>query len=102
LQGTLAERIRAGGAGIPAFYTPTGYGTPMSTGGFTIKFNPDKKTVAIASEPREVREFNGRQYILEPAIFGDFAIVKAWKGDTAGNLIFKHVYVMLVILISVF
>ena len=69
-QGTLAERIRAGGAGIPAFYTPAGYGT-------------------IAAEGKEVREFNGRTYILEHALRGDFAFVKAWKGDRWGNLIYR-------------
>lgn len=70
-QGTLAEKMRAGGAGIPAFYTATGYGTPIGEG-------------------KEVREFNGRKYILEEAITGDFAIVKAWKADQYGNLVFRH------------
>lgn len=70
-QGTLAEKMRAGGAGIPAFYTATGYNTPVGEG-------------------REVREFNGRKYILEESITGDFAIVKAWKADTYGNLVFRH------------
>ncbi len=69
-QGTLAERIRAGGAGIPAFYTATGYGTEVAEG-------------------KETRAFNGRQYVLEHALHADFAIVKAWKGDHHGNLIFK-------------
>lgn len=69
-QGTLAERIRAGGAGVAAFYTPTGYGTPVAEG-------------------KEVREFDGRFYVLERGLRADFAIVKAWKGDTHGNLIFK-------------
>jgi 3-oxoacid CoA-transferase subunit A len=69
-QGTLAEKMRAGGAGIPAFYTATGYGTPVAKG-------------------KEEREFNGRHYILEPAITGDFAIVKAWKADRYGNLVFR-------------
>lgn len=70
-QGTLAERCRAGGAGIPAFYVPAGYGTEVANG-------------------KEVREFNGKKYLLETALNADFAIVKAWKGDTAGNLIYKH------------
>lgn len=70
-QGTLAEKMRAGGAGIPAFYTATGYGTPVGEG-------------------KEVKEFNGRPYILEHAITGDFAIVKAWKADTYGNCIYRH------------
>ncbi len=69
-QGTLAEKMRAGGAGIPAFYTATGYGTPVGEG-------------------KEVREFNGRNYILEEAIQGDFSIGKAWKGDRMGNLVFR-------------
>ncbi|MEZ4382532.1 MAG: CoA transferase subunit A [Nannocystaceae bacterium] len=69
-QGTLAERIRAGGAGIPAFYTPTGYGTPVAEG-------------------KEVRELGGRWYVLETALKADFAFVKAWRGDTHGNLIFR-------------
>lgn len=89
LKGTLAERIRAGGAGIPAFFTPTAYGTLVHEGGAPIKYGSDKK-VAIASESREARNFNGRQYIMEEAITGDFAIVKAWKADRAGNLIFRY------------
>ncbi len=70
-QGTLAEKMRAGGAGIPAFYTATGYGTPVAEG-------------------KEVKEFNGRPYILEESITGEFAIVKAWKADRYGNLVFRH------------
>jgi 3-oxoacid CoA-transferase subunit A len=69
-QGTFSERIRAGGAGIPAFYTPTGYGT-------------------IIAEGKETREFNGRMYVLERAMTADFAFVKAWKGDTLGNLVYR-------------
>ena len=69
-QGTLAERCRAGGAGIPAFFTPAGYGTEVAEG-------------------KEVREFNGKPHILESALTADFAFIKAWKGDTAGNLVFK-------------
>src|ERR1700741_1252710 len=69
-QGTFAERIRAGGAGIPAFYTPTGYGT-------------------MVAEGKETREFNGRHYVLERALRGDFAFIKAWKGDRWGNLIYR-------------
>ncbi|XP_064882875.1 succinyl-CoA:3-ketoacid coenzyme A transferase 1, mitochondrial-like isoform X2 [Oncorhynchus nerka] len=87
-QGTLAERIRAGGAGVPAFFTATGYGTLIQEGGSPIKYNKDG-TIAIASEQREVREFNGRHYIMEKAITGDFALVKAWKADKAGNIIFR-------------
>jgi 3-oxoacid CoA-transferase subunit A len=69
-QGTLAERLRAGGAGIPAFYTPTGYGT-------------------MVAEGKETREFDGRNYVLERALRGDFAFIKAWKGDRWGNLIYR-------------
>ncbi len=69
-QGTLAERLRAGGAGIPAFFTPTGYGTPAADG-------------------KETREIDGRHYVLERAIRGDFALVKAWKGDHWGNLVYR-------------
>ena len=69
-QGTLAERIRAGGAGIPAFFTPTGYGT-------------------VAAEGKETREFNGRNYVLVPWLRGDFAFIKAWKGDRWGNLVYR-------------
>jgi len=88
-QGTLAERLRAGGAGIPAFYTPTGAGTAVSEGGLPLKYAADG-SVAKYSEKKETREFNGRPYVLEPAITGDFAIVKAWKGDRYGNLVFRH------------
>jgi len=70
-QGTLAERIRAGGAGIPAFYTPAGVGT-------------------VVAEGKEVREFDGRMYLLEVALRADFALVKAWKGDRAGNLVYRR------------
>ena len=69
-QGSLAERCRAGGAGIPAFFTPAGFGTEVGEG-------------------KEVREYNGKPHILESALTADFAIVKAWKGDTNGNLIYK-------------
>ncbi|MDO6671067.1 CoA transferase subunit A [Cobetia amphilecti] len=70
-QGTLAEKMRAAGAGIPAFFTATGYGTPIGEG-------------------KEVREFDGRPYILEKSIKGDFAIVKAWKADRYGNVVYRH------------
>lgn len=87
-QGTLAERLRAGGAGIPAFYTRTGYGTLIQQGGFPIKYSSDGKP-EILSEPKETREFDGEQYIMEPAIRGDFSFIKAWKADTDGNLMFR-------------
>ena len=89
-QGTLAEKLRCGGAGIPAFFTPTGYATLIQQGGFPIKYAlADKKTVEIASELKEVREFNGKHYVMEESITGDFALIKAQKADTKGNLIFN-------------
>jgi 3-oxoacid CoA-transferase subunit A len=88
-QGTLAERLRAGGAGIPAFYTPTGAGTAVSDGGLPLRHAPDG-SVAKMSQKKELREFGGRTYVLEHAIVGDFAIVKAWKGDRFGNLVYRH------------
>ena len=87
-QGTLAERLRAGGAGIPAFFTPTGYGTLVHEGGAPVKYNPDG-SINIPSKPREHRVFDGVNYIMEEAIKGDFALIKAWKADKAGNLIFR-------------
>merc|ERR1712001_120601 len=87
-QGTLAERIRAGGAGVPAFFTPTGYGTLVHEGGSPIKYTSTGE-IEIPSQPREYREFNGRNFIMEEAITGDFALVKAWKADKEGNLIFR-------------
>ena len=89
-QGTLAERLRAGGAGIPAFYTPTGAGTAVSDGGLPLRYAPGGGTVAKYSDKKETREFGGRTYVLEPAITGDYAIVKAWKGDRFGNLVYRH------------
>src|SRR5947209_11278875 len=88
-QGTLAERIRAGGAGIPAFFTPTGAGTAISDGGLPVKYAADG-SVAKYSAKKELREIGGRTYVLEPAITGDFAMVKAWKGDRFGNLVYRH------------
>lgn len=88
-QGTLAERMRAAGAGIAAFYTPTGAGTAISDGGLPLRYAADG-SVAKASPKKETREFNGRLYVLEPAITGDFAIVKAWKADRFGNLVYRH------------
>ncbi|QFU06192.1 putative succinyl-CoA:3-ketoacid coenzyme A transferase subunit A [Pseudoalteromonas sp. THAF3] len=70
-QGTLAEKMRAGGAGIPAFFTATGVGT-------------------VVAEGKEIKQFNGRDYVLEPSIVGDFAIVKAWKADRYGNCVYRH------------
>jgi 3-oxoacid CoA-transferase len=87
-QGTLAERIRAGGAGIPAFFTPTGYGTMSHLGGLPIKHTKDGK-IKIASHPKEMRIFNGRPYIMEEAITGDYALIKAHMADEMGNLVFR-------------
>lgn len=87
-QGTLAERIRAGGAGIPAFFTPTAYGTLVHEGGAPIKYAADGN-VEIASEAREDRDFNGRPYVMEHAITGDFSLIKGWKADKSGNVIFR-------------
>jgi 3-oxoacid CoA-transferase subunit A len=88
-QGTLAERLRAGGAGIPAFYTPTGAGTVISDGGLPLRYASDG-TVAKVSSRKETRDFGGRTYVLEHAIVGDFALVKAWKADRFGNLVYRH------------
>ena len=87
-QGTLAERCRAGGAGIPAFYTPAAFGTAVQTGELPVRYNPDG-TVAVYSSPREVRIFDGRPYVMEEAIRGDYAFVKAWKADKLGNCQFR-------------
>jgi 3-oxoacid CoA-transferase len=87
-QGTLAEKLRAGGAGIPAFYTPAGYGTWVQEGGIPIKLSGKGQPPEIMSSPREVRVFGGKGYMLEESITGDFALIKAWKGDRMGNLTF--------------
>ncbi|MGW1882580.1 CoA transferase subunit A [Streptomyces sp. NPDC001970] len=88
-QGTLAERLRAGGCGIPAFFTPAGVGTQVAEGGLPWRYAPDG-TVAVASPPKEVREFDGRRYVLEHGITTDFALVRAAKGDRHGNLVFHR------------
>ena len=88
-QGTLAERLRAGGSGIPAFYTPTGVGTPVAEGGLPWRYGPDGE-VAIASPPKEVRRFGGRECVLEESITADFALVRAAVGDRHGNLVFHE------------
>ncbi|KAJ2759454.1 Succinyl-CoA:3-ketoacid coenzyme A transferase 1, mitochondrial, partial [Coemansia nantahalensis] len=87
-QGTLAEKIRAGGAGVPAFYTATGFGTAVQHGGTPIKYARDG-SVEIEASPREVRAFGGRNYLLEDSIMADFALIKAWKADEQGNLVFR-------------
>ena len=86
-QGTLAEKLRAGGAGIPAFYTPAGVGTQVSEGGLPQKYDAEG-AVAAASEPKGVRSFNGAEYVLEESLTPDFALVHAAKGDRHGNLVF--------------
>ncbi|QNP66420.1 CoA transferase subunit A [Streptomyces genisteinicus] len=86
-QGTLAERLRAGGAGIPAFYTPAGCGTQVGEGGLPWRYAPDG-SVAVASPAKETREFGGRPYLLEEAVTTDFALVRASVGDRHGNLVF--------------
>jgi 3-oxoacid CoA-transferase subunit A len=88
-QGTLAERLRAGGAGIPAFYTPAGVGTQVAEGGLPWRYRVDG-SVDVASPPKEVREFDGQQYVLELGIRTDFALVHARVGDRHGNLIYEE------------
>ena len=92
-QGTLAERLRAGGCGIPAFYTATGVGTQVAEGGLPWRYHPDG-TVAVASPTKATATFTvggaARTYILEHAIVTDFALVRAWKGDRHGNLVFHR------------
>jgi 3-oxoacid CoA-transferase subunit A len=87
-QGTLAERLRAGGAGIPGFYTPGGVGTQVAEGGLPQRYHPDG-SVALASEPKEVRTFDGVDYVLERGIVCDFGLVKAKYGDRHGNLVYE-------------
>ncbi|MFE2970272.1 CoA transferase subunit A [Streptomyces sp. NPDC059340] len=87
-QGTLAERLRAGGAGIPAFYTPAGVGTQVADGGLPWRYD-GSGGVALASPPKEVRDFDGTEYVLERGIRTDFALVRAAKGDRHGNLVFN-------------
>ncbi|WP_217177388.1 CoA transferase subunit A [Streptomyces sp. AC495_CC817] len=88
-QGTLAERLRAGGAGIPAFYTPAGVGTEVANGGLPWRYAADG-SVAVASPPKETRDFHGRPHVLEHAVTTDFALVRAWRGDRHGNLVFRR------------
>jgi 3-oxoacid CoA-transferase subunit A len=88
-QGTLAERMRAGGAGIPAFYTPAGVGTQVADGGLPWRYD-GSGGIALASPPKETREFDGVTYVLEHAIRTDYALVHAWKGDRHGNLVYRH------------
>ncbi len=91
-QGTLAERLRAGGAGIPAFFTATGVGSQVADGGLPWRYD-DAGNVVTASPPKEVRQFETaegeREFVLEQAIITDFALIRAWRGDRHGNLVFK-------------
>ncbi|MFD5160869.1 CoA transferase subunit A [Streptomyces hawaiiensis] len=86
-QGTLAERLRAGGCGIPAFFTPAGVGTQVAEGGLPWRYDAEG-AVTVASPKKEVREFRGAEYVLEEAITTDFALVRAVRGDRHGNLVF--------------
>ncbi|MFI2287182.1 CoA transferase subunit A [Streptomyces niveus] len=88
-QGTLAERLRAGGCGIPAFYTPAGVGTLVADGGLPWRYGPDGEVVK-ASPAKETRFFDGREHILESGITTDFALVRAARGDRHGNLVFHR------------
>jgi 3-oxoacid CoA-transferase len=87
-QGTLAERIRAGGAGIPAFYTPTAVNTLLQDGKIPAKFDKEGNAIGYGQK-REVREFGGRKFLMETALTADVAILRAWKADEAGNCVFR-------------
>ncbi|CAI2366246.1 unnamed protein product [Moneuplotes crassus] len=88
-QGTLAERLRAAGNGIPAFYTQTGVGTFLEHGGFPIRMPQDGEEATLVTTPREVKIFDGTKYLLEEALKADYAIVKGWKADEKGNVVFR-------------
>lgn len=89
-QGTIAQRMRMAGSGIPAFFTPTGAGTVYANGGIPIKFKNDgSMDVEIESQPRPTQIFDGHEYVMEYALRGDVSLVKAWKADTRGNLVFR-------------
>ena len=88
-QGTLAERCRSGGAGIPAFYTPAAFGTVVQTGELPLKHNKDG-SVQSYSQPRDVKVFGGKSYVMEESIKGDYAFIKAWKADRLGNVMFRY------------
>ncbi|GGJ89331.1 succinyl-CoA--3-ketoacid-CoA transferase [Pilimelia anulata] len=87
-QGTLAERLRAGGAGIAGFFTRTGVGTQVADGGLPWKYASDG-SIAVASPPKEVRTFGAHEYVLEEGIACDFGLIRAWRGDRQGNLVFR-------------
>ncbi len=88
-QGSLAERLRAGGCGIPAFYTPTGVGTMVADGGIPVRYDAEGN-VSVQSQPKETRVFDGQEYLLETALTADFALVRAAVGDRHGNLVFHE------------
>jgi 3-oxoacid CoA-transferase subunit A len=88
-QGTLAEKLRAGGAGIPAFYTPTGVGTMVAEGGIPVRYDAEGNVVKT-SEPKEVRRFGDQEFVLETSLTADFALVRAAVGDRHGNLVFHE------------
>ena len=88
-QGTLAERMRAGGSGIPAFFTATGGGTQVAEGGLPWRYD-SAGNVVVSSPPKETRVFGDREYVLEEAIVADFGLVRAWKGDRHGNLVYRQ------------
>ncbi|MBW8764831.1 MAG: CoA transferase subunit A [Geodermatophilales bacterium] len=88
-QGTLAERLRAGGTGIPAFYTPTGVGTMVAEGGIPIRYDAEGN-VSVVSRPKETRRFGDQEYVLETALTADFGLVRAAVGDRHGNLVFHE------------
>ena len=92
-QGTLAERLRAGGAGIPAFFTATGVGTQVAEGGLPWKYDTEGNVI-VSSPPKEVRTFDTaegpKEFVLEEAIVADFGLVRAWKGDRHGNLVYRQ------------
>lgn len=90
-QGTLAGRLRAHAAGTPAFYTPTGAHTAVERGEIPIRYKPGglKAGVLVPGTKKEWKEFNGRRYLMEPAIPGDVAFIRAWKVDEAGNCVFR-------------
>ena len=93
-QGTLAERLRCAGAGIPAFYTPTGVSTALQTGDIPVRLGPpvddtNKPSILESGKPRETRVFNGKNYVMETALRGDVAILRAWKVDEEGNCQFR-------------
>lgn len=90
-QGTLAERLRAHASGIPAFFTPTGASTAVELGTIPVRYNDGGMAAGIAIHgiKKEAREISGRRYVLEPALAGDVAFIRAWKADEAGNCVFR-------------